>query len=144
MNKSFLKLIEILEEKFEESNKQKLDRYNLLNNKKKKFNSYKELTDHFQIMLNKFKEEKYEKKTDENILDYFEEIKEDVNFGVLLEHNETYIISILIFYNDVCYSDVLIKDFKYFKEAGKYFFQLKLLVKNNNIEFLSKYIMEKM
>lgn len=83
----------------------------------------------------------------EKIVDSYEEVKSGVTFGTLLEKNKNkLIVSLLIFDTEETYSNLLVKtyDIDNLTEAKIYFNELKDLVIKNNLDVLSKLILEKM
>ncbi|MBO5095472.1 MAG: hypothetical protein J6B98_01175 [Bacilli bacterium] len=83
----------------------------------------------------------------EKIVDSYEEEKSGVTFGILLEKNKNkLIVSLLIFDTEETYSNLLVKtyDIDDLTEAKIYFNELKDLVIKNNLDNLSKLILEKM
>ena len=83
----------------------------------------------------------------EKIIDSYEEEKSGVTFGTLLEKNKNkLIVSLLIFDTEETYSNLLVKTYNIndLPEAKIYFNELKDLVIKNNLDNLSKIILEKM
>jgi len=83
----------------------------------------------------------------EKIVDSYEEEKSGVTFGTLLEKNKNkLIVSLLIFDTEETYSNLLVKtyDIEDLSEAQIYFDELKDLVIKNDLDNLSKIILEKM
>ena len=83
----------------------------------------------------------------EKIVDSYEEEKSGVTFGTLLEKNKNkLIVSLIIFDTEETYSNLLVKtyDIDDLTEAKIYFNELKDLVIKNNLDNLSKLILEKM
>ena len=83
----------------------------------------------------------------EKIIDSYEEEKSGVTFGTLLEKNKNkLIVSLLIFDTEETYSNLLVKtyDIEDLSEAQIYFEELKDLVIKNDLDNLSKIILEKM
>ena len=83
----------------------------------------------------------------EKIVDSYEEEKSGVTFGTLLEKNKNkLIVSLLIFDTEETYSNLLVKtyDMEDLSEAQIYFEELKDLVIKNDLDNLSKIILEKM
>lgn len=83
----------------------------------------------------------------EKIVDSYEEEKSGVTFGTLLEKNRNkLIVSLLIFDTEETYSNLLVKTYNIdnLTEAKIYFNELKDLVIKNNLDNLSKLILEKM
>ena len=83
----------------------------------------------------------------EKIVDSYEEEKSGVTFGILLEKNKNkLIVPLLIFDTEETYSNLLVKtyDIDDLTEAKIYFNELKDLVIKNNLDNLSKLILEKM
>ena len=83
----------------------------------------------------------------EKIIDSYEEEKSGVTFGTLLEKNKNkLIVSLLIFDTEETYSNLLVKtyDMEDLSEAQIYFEELKDLVIKNDLDNLSKIILEKM
>lgn len=83
----------------------------------------------------------------EKIVDSYEEEKSGVTFGTLLEKNKNkLIVSLLIFDTEETYSNLLVKtyDIEDLSEAQIYFEELKDLVIKNDLDNLSKIILEKM
>lgn len=83
----------------------------------------------------------------EKIVDSYEEEKSGVTFGTLLERNKNkLIVSLLIFDTEETYSNLLVKtyDIEDLSEAQIYFEELKDLVIKNDLDNLSKIILEKM
>ena len=83
----------------------------------------------------------------EKIVDSYEEEKSGVTFGTLLEKNKNkLIVSLLIFDTEETYSNLLVKtyDMENLSEAQIYFDELKDLVIKNDLDNLSKIILEKM
>lgn len=83
----------------------------------------------------------------EKIVDSYEEEKSGVTFGTLLEKNKNkLIVSLLIFDTEETYSNLLVKtyDIEDLSKAQIYFDELKTLVIKNDLDNLSKIILEKM
>lgn len=83
----------------------------------------------------------------EKIVDSYEEEKSGVTFGTLLEKNKNkLIVSLIIFDTEETYSNLLVKtyDMEDLSEAQIYFDELKDLVIKNDLDNLSKIILEKM
>ena len=83
----------------------------------------------------------------EKIVDSYEEEKSGVTFGTLLERNKNkLIVSLLIFDTEETYSNLLVKTYNIeaLSEAQIYFDELKELVIKNDLDNLSKIILEKM
>ena len=83
----------------------------------------------------------------EKIVDSYEEEKSGVTFGTLLEKNKNkLIVSLIIFDTEETYSNLLVKtyDVEDLSEAQIYFEELKDLVIKNDLDNLSKIILEKM
>lgn len=83
----------------------------------------------------------------EKIVDSYEEEKSGVTFGTLLEKNKNkLIVSLIIFDTEETYSNLLVKtyDMEDLSEAQIYFEELKDLVIKNDLDNLSKIILEKM
>ena len=83
----------------------------------------------------------------EKIVDSYEEEKSGVTFGTLLEKNKNkLIVSLIIFDTEETYSNLLVKtyDIEDLSKAQIYFDELKTLVIKNDLDNLSKIILEKM
>ena len=83
----------------------------------------------------------------EKIVDSYEEEKSGVTFGTLLEKNKNkLIVSLIIFDTEETYSNLLVKtyDMEDLSEAQIYFEELKDLVIKNDLDNLSKIILENM
>ena len=96
---------------------------------------------------NKNTEEDYQSIIAEKIIDQYEEEKEDITFGVLLENaKDKLIVSLLIFDTDYTYSNLLRQDYDKEKidKAKVYYMQLKDMIVNNDKDTLSKLIIEKL
>ena len=150
MDSYFFQLKSRVKLEYEKLNKSKLIKYNAGKSKKEQFKSYEELEQHLHKLLNLFTstEENVinnEKKSKKQLVDQYEEIKEnDIVVGVLnIIVKSNYNVSIAIFENEMVYENILLKVFNNIEESKFYFKELKTLVKNNDIDNLSKIILEK-
>ena len=83
----------------------------------------------------------------DRIITQYEETKEDVTFGIVIESINNYLLTyLLIFEQDKTYSNILLKKYNKDKllEAKKYFMELKDMIVNNNKDKLSKLIIDKL
>lgn len=83
----------------------------------------------------------------DRIVSQYEEEKGNITFGVVVENAERYYLTyILIFEEDKTYSNVLLKKFDKDKimEAKSYFTELKDMIINNDLNKLSKLIIDKL
>ena len=84
---------------------------------------------------------------DDRIITQYEETKEDVTFGIVIESINNYLLTyLLIFEQDKTYSNILLKKYNKDKllEAKKYFMELKDMIVNNDKDKLSKLIIDKL
>lgn len=83
----------------------------------------------------------------DRIITQYEETKEDVTFGIVIESINNYLLTyLLIFEQDKTYSNILLKKYNKDKllEAKKYFMELKDMIVNNDKDKLSKLIIDKL
>lgn len=83
----------------------------------------------------------------DRIITQYEETKEDVTFGIVIESINNYLLTyLLIFEQDKTYSNILFKKYNKDKllEAKKYFMELKDMIVNNDKDKLSKLIIDKL
>lgn len=83
----------------------------------------------------------------DKIISQYEETKNDITFGVVIENdNKQYLTYILIFEKEKTYSNILLRKFDKHKiiEAKNYFTELKDMIVNNDISKLSKLIIDKL
>ena len=81
------------------------------------------------------------------VVSQYEEEKGNITFGVVVENADKYYLTyILIFEKDKTYSNVLLKKFDKDKvmEAKSYFMELKDMIVNNDLNKLSKLIIDKL
>jgi len=131
-----------------------LKQYNKKVNKNDKVKNITELENKFTNFMNILGIESddtsnidYDALLKEKIVDSYEEEKSGVTFGTLLEKNKNkLIVSLLIFDTEETYSNLLVKtyDMENLSEAQIYFDELKDLVIKNDLDNLSKIILEKM
>lgn len=131
-----------------------LKQYNKKVNKNDKVKNITELENKFTNFMNILGIESddtsnidYDALLKEKIVDSYEEEKSGVTFGTLLEKNQNkLIVSLLIFDTEETYSNLLVKtyDMENLSEAQIYFNELKDLVIKNDLDNLSKIILEKM
>ena len=131
-----------------------LKQYNKKVNKNDKVKNITELENKFTNFMNILGIESddtsnidYDALLKEKIVDSYEEEKSGVTFGTLLEKNKNkLIVSLLIFDTEETYSNLLVKtyDIEDLSEAQIYFDELKDLVIKNDLDNLSKIILEKM
>lgn len=84
---------------------------------------------------------------DDRIITQYEETKEDVTFGIVIESINNYLLTyLLIFEQDKTYSNILLKKYNKDKllEAKKYFMELKDMIVNNDKDKLSELIIDKL
>ena len=127
--------------------KEKLSSYSIKNNTniedltdlEKKFS---ELTSKFTISPTQTEVDKILK---EKLVEQYEEQKENITFSTLIEnYNNLYFVYMIIFDTDYTYSNLLLKSYSNLEDAKLYFNELKSTIKNNDINTLSLYIIEKM
>lgn len=131
-----------------------LKQYNKKVNKNDKVKNITELENKFTNFMNILGIESddtsnidYDALLKEKIVDSYEEEKSGVTFGTLLEKNKNkLIVSLLIFDTEETYSNLLVKTYNIeaLSEAQIYFDELKELVIKNDLDNLSKIILEKM
>ena len=131
-----------------------LKQYNKKVNKNDKVKNITELENKFTNFMNLLGIESddsnnidYDALLKEKIVDSYEEEKSGVTFGTLLEKNKNkLIVSLIIFDTEETYSNLLVKtyDMEDLSEAQIYFEELKDLVIKNDLDNLSKIILEKM
>lgn len=83
----------------------------------------------------------------DRIITQYEESKDDVTFGIVIENINNYLLTyLLIFEQDKTYSNILLRKYNKDKlfEAKKYFMELKDMVMNNDKDKLSKLIIDKL
>lgn len=117
---------------YEAINKSKLEKYNACKHEKDQFSTYEALESHMYDLLNLFTLNKadFSNNNIENIisdelLNQYEELKEN---NVTVE-------------NEVVYENILLKSFKNIDESKNYFNELRLFIKNNDLNDLSKIIL---
>ena len=135
---------------YEKQNKSKLVKYNTGKPQKDQLQSYEELEKHFHKLLNLFTSTEESSVSNKKILkkqlinQYEETKKNNIIVGILnIIVKNTYVVSIAIFENEMVYENILLKIFNNIEESKGYFNDLKALVKNNNLNDLSKIILEK-
>lgn len=68
----------------------------------------------------------------------------NITFGILnIKQNSNYNVYIVIFENKITYENLLFKSFKHNSRAKKYFKQLKEIIRDNNINDISRIILER-
>lgn len=111
-----------------------------INNLKELHKKLDELVDKFQTPNEK---EKVKAILKDRLIDQYEEQKEDITFGVLIEFiNNSYFVSMMIFDKEYTYSNLLKKEKKTLKDAKQYFEKLKTIIINNNLNSLSLYLLD--
>ncbi len=128
------------------------DSYIKLINKLKKYgkNNMVEIDDNMKIMLNYLVDNNCDDYTSliaNRIVSQYEETKDDITFGVVVENADSYYLTyILIFEKDKTYSNVLLRKFDKDKimEAKSYFMELKDMIINNDLNKLSHLIIDKL
>ena len=128
------------------------DQYIKLINKLKKYgkNNMVEIDDNMKIMLNYLVDNNCDDYTSliaNRIVSQYEETKDDITFGVVVENADSYYLTyILIFEKDKTYSNVLLRKFDKDKimEAKSYFMELKDMIINNDLNKLSHLIIDKL
>ncbi|MDD2494524.1 MAG: hypothetical protein PHE29_04950 [Tissierellia bacterium] len=137
---------------YEKQNKSKLIKYNTDKSEVNQFETYQDLENHIHKLLNLFTSnennivDNIDKKLAGRLIDQYEEKKEnDIIVGVLNEKvKNDYFVYITIFETDVAYERILFKKFTDIDQSKSYFEELKTLININNIESLSKKILEKL
>ena len=128
------------------------DSYIKLINKLKKYgkNNMIEIDDNMKKMLNYLVDNNCDDYTSliaNRIVSQYEETKDDITFGVVVENADSYYLTyILIFEKDKTYSNVLLRKFDKDKimEAKSYFMELKDMIINNDLNKLSHLIIDKL
>lgn len=128
------------------------DSYIKLINKLKKYgkNNMVEIDDNMKKMLNYLVDNNCDDYTSliaNRIVSQYEETKDDITFGVVVENADSYYLTyILIFEKDKTYSNVLLRKFDKDKimEAKSYFMELKDMIINNDLNKLSHLIIDKL
>lgn len=128
------------------------DQYIKLINKLKKYgkNNMIEIDDNMKKMLNYLVDNNCDDYTSliaNRIVSQYEETKDDITFGVVVENADSYYLTyILIFEKDKTYSNVLLRKFDKDKimEAKSYFMELKDMIINNDLNKLSHLIIDKL
>ncbi len=128
------------------------DSYIKLINKLKKYgkNNMIEIDDNMKKMLNYLVNNNCDDYTSliaNRIVSQYEETKDDITFGVVVENADSYYLTyILIFEKDKTYSNVLLRKFDKDKimEAKSYFMELKDMIINNDLNKLSHLIIDKL
>lgn len=128
------------------------DSYIKLINKLKKYgkNNMVEIDDNMKKMLNYLVDNNCDDYTSliaNRIVTQYEETKDDITFGVVVENADSYYLTyILIFEKDKTYSNVLLRKFDKDKimEAKTYFIELKDMIINNDLNNLSHLIIDKL
>lgn len=128
------------------------DSYIKLINKLKKYgkNNMIEIDDNMKKMLNYLVDNNCDDYTSliaNRIVSQYEETKDDITFGVVVENADSYYFTyILIFEKDKTYSNVLLRKFDKDKimEAKSYFMELKDMIINNDLNKLSHLIIDKL
>lgn len=83
--------------------------------------------------------------TKEKIVNQYEEVKDNITFGTLIENiNQKYNVYIIIFDDNFIYSNILKKEYDNIDEAQVYFEELKINIKDKNIDLLSQFILNNM
>lgn len=154
MNKNYFELLKKEIKKMVASEeKSTLKKYNNMVSRNDKVKSIGELEEQFNNFLELLGIEStaptkdYETMLKERIVDSYEEEKENITFGALIENtNNKLVVSLLIFDEKYTYSNLLVKvyDKNKLSEAKIYFNELKELIINNSVNDLSKIILEKM
>jgi len=128
------------------------DSYIKLINKLKKYgkNNMIEIDDNMKKMLNYLVDNNCDDYTSliaNRIVSQYEETKDDITFGVVVENADIYYLTyILIFEKDKTYSNVLLRKFDKDKimKAKSYFMELKDMIINNDLNKLSHLIIDKL
>ncbi len=136
---------------YEKQNKSKLIKYNADKSEGNKFETYQDLENHMRKLLNLFSSNEnnivndIDKKLSDRLIEQYEAKKEaNIIIGVLNEKmKDDYFVYITIFETDVAYERILFKKFTDIDQSKSYFEELKTLIIGNNIEGLSKMILEK-
>lgn len=150
MDSYFCQLKNKIKTDYEKQNNNKLIKYNAGKPQKDQLESYEELEKHFHKLLNLFTSTEESSVSNKKILkkqliNQHEETKENnIIVGILnIIVKNTYVVSIAIFENEMVYENILLKIFNNIEESKGYFNDLKTLVKDNNLNDLSKIILEK-
>lgn len=128
------------------------DSYLILRNKLNENSSKKEiqLDDKMKKMMDYLIDDEISEPSNiiaDRIVSQYEEEKGDITFGVVVENADRYYLTyILIFDGDKTYSNVLLRKFDKDKimEAKSYFMELKDMIVNNDLNKLSKLIIDKL
>lgn len=147
----FSMLIEKLDNITNLQNAKLLSNFNKGKTKTKQVNSIEELhnyineiSDKLDLGLNdEITEQQYNEYKD-NIVDIYEENKkENITIGcVNIKESSSYTVYIVIVNNDNSYTNLLKNSFKDFTNSQSYFNELKSLIIKNNIDTISKKILE--
>lgn len=147
----FSMLIEKLDNITNLQNAKLLSNFNKGKTKTKQVNSIKELhnyineiSDKLDLGLNdEITEQQYNEYKD-NIVDIYEENKkENITIGcVNIKESSSYTVYIVIVNNDNSYTNLLKNSFKDFTNSQSYFNELKSLIIKNDIDTISKKILE--
>lgn len=147
----FSMLIEKLDNITNLQNAKLLSNFNKGKTKTKQVNSIEELhnyineiSDKLDLGLNdEITEQQYNEYKD-NIVDIYEENKkENITIGcVNIKESSSYIVYMVIVNNDNSYTNLLKNSFKDFTNSQSYFNELKSLIIKNDIDTISKKILE--
>lgn len=147
----FSMLIEKLDNITNLQNAKLLSNFNKGKTKTKQVNSIEELhnyineiSDKLDLGLNdEITEQQYNEYKD-NIVDIYEENKkENITIGcVNIKESSSYTVYIVIVNNDNSYTNLLKNSFKDFTNSQSYFYELKSLIIKNDIDTISKKILE--
>lgn len=138
----------------EDANNKLLNKINSNKSEEEKINSYEEYDNHIKDLINKFSvfnreplsEEKKEQLLRERLVAQYEEEKEkEIAFGIANEFiSNNYIVSLMIFDKDTTINNLLLKKFKSKEDSMLYFEELKNIIINNDINNLSKIILDRL
>ena len=142
----------LLKKKLNQINEEhKLEIYQKQNiTSKEQINNIDDLKEKLLLFLeqdNNSTEKDYQDIIAEKIIEQYEEEKDNITFGVLLENGkDKLIVSLLIFDTDYTYSNLLRIDYdkEKMEKAKIYYMQLKDMIINNDKNTLSKLIIEKL
>lgn len=150
-NDYFSMLIEKLDNITNLQNAKLLSNFNKGKTKTKQVNSIEELhnyineiSDKLDLGLNDEITEQQYKEYKDNIVDIYEENKkENITIGcVNIKESSSYTVYIVIVNNDNSYTNLLKNSFKDFTNSQSYFNELKSLIIKNDIDTISKKILE--
>ena len=147
----FSMLIEKLDNITNLQNAKLLSNFNKGKTKTKQVNSIEELHNYINEISDKLDlglndeiiEQQYNEYKD-NIVDIYEENKkENITIGcVNIKESSSYTVYMVIVYNDNSYTNLLKNSFKDFTNSQSYFNELKSLIIKNDIDTISKKILE--